>query len=174
MLPPLVGIASFEDAAKPGVPVEDCVRRLKRFHYSLWRIHQICIAHNASEPLYELKMAFSMHAHLAAEIDTLFRARVGEYSIMGWVEGPAAEATDLRRMDNFFMDLMDDEGYSAGLMDLCVDVALDFAKPQIESGADTIGIGDAAASQLSVDIYERLVLPREQRLVRGLKENLRV
>jgi MtaA/CmuA family methyltransferase len=94
----------------------------------------------------------------------------GEYSIMGWVEGPAAEATDLRRMDNFFMDLMDDDGYSAGLMDLCVDVALDFAKPQIESGADTIGIGDAAASQLSVDTYERLVLPREQRLVRGLKE----
>ena len=77
-LPPLVGIASFEDATESGLPVEDCVRRLKRFHYSLWRIHQICIAHIASEPLYELKMAFSMHAHLAAEMDTLFRSRVGE------------------------------------------------------------------------------------------------
>lgn len=94
----------------------------------------------------------------------------GEYSILGWVEGPAAEATDLRRMDNFFMDLMDDEGYACDLMDLCVDVALDFGRAQIEAGADTIGIGDAAASQISRDLYEELILPREQRLVRGLKE----
>ena len=94
----------------------------------------------------------------------------GEYSIMGWVEGPAAEAADLRRLDNFFMDLMDDEGYIGELMDRCVDLALDFARPQIAAGADTIGIGDAAASQISADVYERLVLPREQRLVRGLHE----
>ena len=92
----------------------------------------------------------------------------GEYSIMGWVEGPAAEATDLRRMDNFFMDLLDDEHYVCELMDRCVEVALAFAKPQVESGADTIGIGDAAASQVSRDVYERLILPREQRLVSGL------
>jgi len=94
----------------------------------------------------------------------------GEYSILGWVEGPAAEATDLRRMDNFFMDLMDDEEYAGELMDLCVDVALDFGRAQIEAGADTIGIGDAAASQISRGIYEELILPRQQRLVRGLKD----
>ncbi len=99
-----------------------------------------------------------------------YRERVGdEFSIMGWVEGPAAEATDLRRMDNFFMDLVDDEGYVGELMDLCVDVALEFAKAQIAAGAETIGIGDAAASQISPDLYEELILPREQRLVRGLK-----
>lgn len=94
----------------------------------------------------------------------------GGHSIMGWVEGPAAEAADLRRMENFFMDLMDDDEYAGQLMDLCVDVALDFAKAQIDAGADTIGMGDAAASQLSVETYERHVLPREQRLVRGIKE----
>lgn len=94
----------------------------------------------------------------------------GQYSILGWVEGPAAEATDLRRMDNFFMDLMDDESYATALMDLCVAVALDFGRAQIEAGADTIGIGDAAASQISRDLYEELVLPRQQRLVQGLKE----
>lgn len=77
-LPPLIGIASFEEAAKPGLAVAVCVSRLKRFHYSLWRIHQICIAHIAEEPIYELKMAFSLHGHLAAEMDTLFRSRVGE------------------------------------------------------------------------------------------------
>jgi len=92
-----------------------------------------------------------------------------EFSIMGWVEGPAAEATDLRRMDNFFMDLIDDEVYSGELMDRCVDLALDFARPQVDLGADTIGIGDAAASQVSRELYERMILPREQRLVKGLK-----
>ena len=98
-----------------------------------------------------------------------YHARVGgEYSIMGWIEGPAAEAADLRKLDNFFVDLLDDEGYVGDLMDLCVDVALEFARPQVEAGADTIGIGDAVASQVSPDVYERLILPREQRLVRGL------
>lgn len=37
--------------------VEQCVRRLKRFHNVFWRIHQICLAHINAEPLYELKMA---------------------------------------------------------------------------------------------------------------------
>lgn len=92
-----------------------------------------------------------------------------EYSIMGWVEGPAAEAADLRRLDNFFMDLIDDEEYVGQLMDICVDVAIEFARPQVELGADTIGIGDAAASQVSAEVYESLILPREQRLVRALQ-----
>ena len=97
--------------------------------------------------------------------------QVGEsHSIMGWVEGPAAEAADLRRMDNFFMDLIDDAIAVGELMDTCVGVALDFAKPQIELGADTIGIGDAAASQVSPAVYESLILPRQQRLVKGLKD----
>ena len=77
-LPPLVGLASFDEAAHPGLSVETCVKRLKRFHYALWRIHQITIAHLAHEPLYELKMAYSFHAHLTAESDTLFRNRIGE------------------------------------------------------------------------------------------------
>lgn len=94
----------------------------------------------------------------------------GEYSIMGWVEGPAAEAADLRRLDNFFMDLIDDEEGISELMNICVDVGLGFAKPQIAAGADTIGIGDAAASQVSADVYERLILPCERRLVHGLKD----
>ena len=94
----------------------------------------------------------------------------GEFSIMGWVEGPAAEAADLRRLDNFFMDLIDGEEEIGALMDLCVEVALDFARAQVEAGAETIGIGDAAASQVSAELYESLILPREQRLVRGLKD----
>lgn len=77
-LPALAGLADTEQAKLAGLPVEECVKRLKRFHYSLWRIHQICIAHIPSEPIYELKMAFSLHSHLAAENDSNFRSRIGE------------------------------------------------------------------------------------------------
>jgi MtaA/CmuA family methyltransferase len=99
-----------------------------------------------------------------------FRAAAGgKYSILGWVEGPAAEAADLRRPQNFFMDLLDDPAYAGELMDLCTDVALDFARAQVEAGADTIGVGDAVASQVSLAAYEELILPRETRLVSGIR-----
>lgn len=77
-LPSLAGLANFEQASQPGLAVEECVKRLKRFHYTFWRLHQIFVAHLADEPIYELKMAFSLHAHLAAENDTNFRHRIGE------------------------------------------------------------------------------------------------
>lgn len=77
-LPPLAGLGTFEQASQPGLSVEECVRRLKRFHYTFWRLHQICLAHIAEEPLYELKMAYSLHGHLTAENDTNIRTRIGE------------------------------------------------------------------------------------------------
>ena len=40
-LPQLAGLATVAEAAKPGLAVEECVRRLKRFHYAFKRLHQI-------------------------------------------------------------------------------------------------------------------------------------
>ncbi|MGH7972545.1 MAG: hypothetical protein ACREIC_27850, partial [Limisphaerales bacterium] len=77
-LPPLAGIASIEEAMKPGLSVEECVRRLKRYHYAFKRLHQILTARITSEPIYELKMGFSLHAHICAEHVTALRKRVGE------------------------------------------------------------------------------------------------
>jgi len=93
-----------------------------------------------------------------------------ECSILGWIEGPAAEAADLRGVMTFFMDLFDDHEFAGELMDLCVDTAIAFARAQIDAGADTIGIGDAVASQVSPDIYEKMIQPREKRLVAAVKE----
>lgn len=93
-----------------------------------------------------------------------------KYSITGWVEGPAAEAADVRGIETFLMDMMDDEPFASELMDLCVDVAIEFAIAQIESGCDTIGIGDAIASQISTDMYERLVFPKEKRLIKAIQD----
>src|SRR5712671_2239174 len=77
-LPVLGGICSMTDAMKPGLSVEECVRRLKRFHYAFKRLHQIFTARITAEPLYELKMAFSLHAHLCAEHASALRKRIGE------------------------------------------------------------------------------------------------
>ncbi|HTL57392.1 MAG TPA: hypothetical protein VL361_17035 [Candidatus Limnocylindrales bacterium] len=77
-LPSLAGIASINEAMKPGLSVEECVRRLKRYHYAFKRLHQIFTARITAEPLYELKMGFSLHAHLCAEHVAALRKRVGE------------------------------------------------------------------------------------------------
>jgi hypothetical protein len=77
-LTPLAGIASFQQASVPGLSVEECVRRLKRYHYALKRLHGIFIARLTAEPVYELKMGFSLHAHYCAEHVTALRRRVGE------------------------------------------------------------------------------------------------
>lgn len=98
-------------------------------------------------------------------------ARKGQdYSILGWVEGPAAESATLRGTENLFMDLMEEPEFCADLMDRCVDVGLAFARAQLERGADTIGIGDAVVSQVSPDIYGELIRPRQVRLMQGIQE----
>jgi len=77
-LPPVAGICSMDDAMKPGLSVDACVARQKRYHYAFKRLHQIFTARITAEPIYELKMAFSLHAHLCAEHVTALRKRVGE------------------------------------------------------------------------------------------------
>ena len=98
-------------------------------------------------------------------IDLYRQKSFKQKSITGWVEGPAAEAATLRGVSNFLVDLIDDESYVCQLMDVCTEFAVDFAKAQISAGCDTIGIGDAIASQVSDDIYSKLIWSREKKLV---------
>jgi hypothetical protein len=77
-LPPLAGLCSMEEAMAPGLPIEACVARLKRYHYAFKRLHQIFNTRITAEPIYELKMGFSLHAHLCAEHVDALRKRVGE------------------------------------------------------------------------------------------------
>jgi MtaA/CmuA family methyltransferase len=101
-------------------------------------------------------------------IEEYKRMAYRQYSILGWVEGPAAEMATLRTPSNFLTDLFDEPEWAGTLMERCVDVGIEFAAAQIEAGADTIGIGDAIASQVSPKLYEQLIWPREKRLVDGI------
>src|SRR5579884_762181 len=77
-LPTLAGLATLADAARPGLSVEACVARLKRYHYAFRRLHEIFTARITAEPIYELKTGFSHHAYLCAEHVQALRMRVGE------------------------------------------------------------------------------------------------
>src|SRR5262245_9302067 len=77
-LPSLAGLCSMDEAMKSGLSVQQCVTRLKRYHYAFKQLHRIFTARITAEPIYELKMAFSLHAHLCAEHVAAWRKRVGE------------------------------------------------------------------------------------------------
>ena len=77
-IPPLAGLCPIAEAPRPGSLVEECVGRLKRFHYAFKRLHEILTARITAEPIYELKTGFSHHAYLCAEHVEALRTRVGE------------------------------------------------------------------------------------------------
>jgi hypothetical protein len=77
-LPSVAGVCSVGEAARPGFSVDDCVKRLKRHHWAMRRLHQAFVERLTSEPIYELKMGFSLHAHYCAEHAAAWRKRVGE------------------------------------------------------------------------------------------------
>src|SRR5437762_11112294 len=77
-LPALAGLADIVRATKPGLGVEACVARLKRFHYAFKRLHHILTARITAEPIYELKTGFAHHAYLCAEHVQALRTRIAE------------------------------------------------------------------------------------------------
>ncbi len=103
------------------------------------------------------------------EAVALFKERVGgEKSIEGWVEGPCAEAADLRGINTLLVDFYDDPGFVRDLFEFVIEMELAFAKAQIDAGADFIGVGDAAASLVGKRFYEEFIWPQEKRLVDGI------
>lgn len=77
-LPELAGLCSMAEALRPGLSVEACVARLKRYHYAFARLHEILTARITAEPIYELKTAFSHHSYLCSEHVQALRCRVAE------------------------------------------------------------------------------------------------
>ncbi|MBM3748622.1 MAG: uroporphyrinogen decarboxylase, partial [Acidobacteria bacterium] len=99
----------------------------------------------------------------------LLKQRLGAQKIVeGWVEGPCALGADLRGINTLMLDLVDDPDFVRDLFEFCVRMELEFARAQLEAGADLIGVGDAAASLVGPRLYEQLVWPFERKLVDGL------
>ena len=98
-------------------------------------------------------------------VEELKRQCGEEKMVEGWIEGPAAEAADLRGINRIMLDMMDDSSFVHALFEIVAALAVDFALAQLEAGADIIGMGDAAASLVGPQLYEDLVWPYEKRIV---------
>ncbi|GHT46727.1 methylcobamide:CoM methyltransferase [Planctomycetales bacterium] len=101
----------------------------------------------------------------------LFAQQVkGEKFIEGWVEGPCAEAADLRGINRLMLDFIDDPDFVQQLFEYTTELGIRFALAQIKAGCDIIGVGDAAASLVGPAIYRKVVLPYEKRLVDAIHQ----
>lgn len=94
----------------------------------------------------------------------------GNVPIIGWIEGPLAEACDLTGIENMMMQLMIDPDFANRLLDKCTQTAKDFAKAQIEAGCEVIGMGDAVCSQIDVDTYNTFVRNRHKEVISYIHE----
>lgn len=107
--------------------------------------------------------------HNAVKAVEALKQKVGrEKLVEGWIEGPIAEAADLRGINTLMLDLFDDPIFVRDLFAFVVEMELRFARAQIEAGADLIGIGDAAASLIGPQFYQEFVWPYEKQLVEGI------
>ncbi len=94
----------------------------------------------------------------------------GTVPVIGWIEGPLAEACDLTGISNMLMQMMMDPDFSNLLLDKCVQIAKDFAKAQIEAGCDVIGMGDAICSQIDLATYDLYIKERHKEIVTYIHE----
>jgi MtaA/CmuA family methyltransferase len=90
-------------------------------------------------------------------------------SIVGWVEGPLALSAELRGINNVMLDMVDDPGFVGDLMNFCAEVAIPYAEAQIQAGADTIGMSDAAASMMGPERYAQFLFSNQRRVLASIK-----
>jgi len=99
------------------------------------------------------------------------RQRVGVgTSIVGWVEGPLALAAELRGLNNIMTDFVDDPIFVRDLLAFTADVAIRYAPAQIDAGADTIAMSDAAASMIGPELYAKFLWPAQNRVLSFLRD----
>jgi hypothetical protein len=77
-IPPLAGICSYADAARPGYSVSETVELLKRYNQVASAGVDISAAHLPNTPEWEVKCALSLHMWLWAEHAASIRKRVPE------------------------------------------------------------------------------------------------
>jgi uroporphyrinogen decarboxylase len=84
--------------------------------------------------------------------------------VIGWVEGPLAEACDLAGVNEMLLAIALEPDYVRLLMEKCLVTAKDFARAQIGEGCAVMGVGDAICSQISPAMYHDYVLPLHREL----------
>ncbi|MBA7536870.1 Uroporphyrinogen decarboxylase [subsurface metagenome] len=94
----------------------------------------------------------------------------GDVPVIGWIEGPLAEACDLAGVEFMMMQLMMEPDFANRLMDKCMITAKEFALAQIEAGCEIIGMGDAICSQVDGPTYDLYIKERHIELIRFIHD----
>ncbi|MCK4280795.1 MAG: hypothetical protein KAX10_01665 [Candidatus Lokiarchaeota archaeon] len=100
----------------------------------------------------------------------------GNQCIVGWIEAPFAEICCLFDLINVLL-LCKKKNWAEeirGLIDRILPVQKEFAKLQIEAGADIIGAGDSAISQIGPMRYEKCCLNATRELFNYIQKDVPV
>lgn len=96
----------------------------------------------------------------------LYREKLGDnVPIIGWIEGPLAEAADLVGVSEMMLRMAMDKQFSNALIAKMVPTAKAFALAQIEAGCTIIGMGDAISSQISPRMYAKMVKEHHREII---------
>ena len=77
-IPPLAGLATYEEATRPGYAVDDNVDLMRRYNYVEKRLYEVSAAFMNPTPEWEVKCALSLHLYLDSEHSQALRSRVAE------------------------------------------------------------------------------------------------
>jgi [methyl-Co(III) methanol-specific corrinoid protein]:coenzyme M methyltransferase len=92
-------------------------------------------------------------------------------AVLGKVMGPLSMTQAMCGVERVMMALIEEPDLIAHFMDVCVQVLVACANAQLEIGIDALAIGEggAGANMLSPDMYQRLLLPVHQRMIRRIE-----
>jgi len=100
----------------------------------------------------------------------------GNQCIVGWVEAPFAEICCLFGLVNILLECRKSNWVEIikGLINRILPIQKEFSKLQIEAGADIIGAGDSAISQIGPMRYEKCCLDETKELFTYIQKNVPV
>lgn len=77
-IPELAGQCTYQEAARPGLPVDENVRRLLRYDWVERRLFEAAVAHLPATPEWEVKCGLALHQYHDIEHVAALRRRIGE------------------------------------------------------------------------------------------------
>ena len=101
-IPTLAGVATYNEAAQPGLSVDDTVNRLIRYAWIAKRTMEVALYWLNPTPEWEIKEALSLHAYLAADHAQAYRVRVSEMRN----PMPDMDKSPDPRLDHFFDEVL--------------------------------------------------------------------
>lgn len=101
-IPPLAGVANYDEAAQLGLSIDETVDRLLRYAWIAKRTMEVALYWLNPTPEWEIKEALSLHAYLAADHAQAYRVRVSEMRN----PMPNMDKSPDPRLDQFFDELL--------------------------------------------------------------------